>query len=146
MPRAKNDSLRYTIEAFLGISETELTMAKILLVDDNETLRARAARFLAVEGFTVVEAESADQAMELFTAEQPDVILMDVSLAGKSGIVVLREMRAADPAAKAIMITAQGQESLVLEAVRAGAKDYVVKPLEKDRLISVVRKLLGVTG
>lgn len=121
-------------------------MAKILLVDDNETLRARAARFLAVEGFTVVEAENADQAMDLFKAEQPDVILMDVSLPGKSGIAVLREMRAADPSAKAIMITAQGQESLVLEAVRAGAKDYVVKPLEKDRLISVVRKLLGVTG
>ena len=93
-----------------------------------------------------MEAENGDQAMELFKAEQPDLVLVDVSLQGRSGIAVLREIRAADPSVKAVMITAQGQESLVLEALRAGAKDYVVKPLEKDRLLSVVRKLLGLAG
>jgi len=121
-------------------------MAKILVVDDNESLRARAARFLSVEGFTVLEAETADQAMEFFRAEKPDLVLMDTSIQGRDCILLLREMRAADSAVKAVMISAQGQESKVLEAIRAGAKDYVVKPLDKDRLLAVVRKLLGLAG
>jgi two-component system chemotaxis response regulator CheY len=121
-------------------------MAKILVVDDNETLRARAARFLTVEGFTVVEAENAERAVELFRSEKPDAVLMDIAMQGRDSIAILREMRAADPAAKVIMVSALGQESKILDAVRAGAKDYIVKPFEKDRLVGVVRKLLGLTG
>lgn len=121
-------------------------MAKILLVDDTETSRARAARILSVEGFTVVEAENGVRAVELFQTERPDLVLLDISMPEKDGVTALREIRAADPSAKVIMLSAPGQEPAVLEAIRAGAKDYIVKPVEKDRLLTAVRKLLGLAS
>jgi two-component system chemotaxis response regulator CheY len=119
-------------------------MAKVLLADDGELIRVKAARMLAVEGFTVVEAENGSQAVTLFQTEKPDIVLLDISMPQKNSLTVLREIRTADPEAKVVMMSAPGQEPAVLEAIRAGAKDYIIKPFEKDRLLNTIRKLLGI--
>ena len=118
-------------------------MPKILIADDGEFLRVRTARMLAVEGFTVLEAENGVKAVELFQAEKPDVVLLDLTMPEKDGLAALKEMVAARPGAKVIMLASQGQETMVLEAIRAGAKDYIVKPFERDRVVGAIRKILG---
>ena len=118
-------------------------MPKILIVDDSEFLRVRAGRLLAVEGFTVVEADDGGKAVELFQTEKPDIVLMDISMPEKDGLTALKEILALKPDAKVVMLSSLGQESLVLQAIRVGAKDYIVKPVEKDRMLAVVHKFLG---
>jgi two-component system chemotaxis response regulator CheY len=118
-------------------------MPKILVVDDAEFLRVRTARLLAVEGFVVVEADNGSKAVELFQSEKPDITLLDISMPEKDGLAALKEILAAKPDAKVVMLSSQGQETLVLQAIRAGAKDYIVKPVEKDRVLAVIHKILG---
>jgi two-component system chemotaxis response regulator CheY len=120
-------------------------MPKILIADDGESLRVRASRMLSVEGFAVLEADNGTKAVELFKAEKPDVVLLDISMPGKDGLATLKEIRDADPGAKVIILSTPGQETKVLEAIRAGARDYVVKPFERDRIIGAIRKILGLT-
>jgi two-component system, chemotaxis family, chemotaxis protein CheY len=120
-------------------------MPKILVVDDAEFLRVRTARLLAVEGFAVVEADNGTKAVELFQSEKPDITLLDISMPEKDGLAALKEILAAQSDAKVVMLSSQGQETLVLQAIRAGAKDYIVKPVEKDRVLGVIHKILGIT-
>lgn len=119
-------------------------MPKILIADDTEFLRVQTARLLAVEGFSVVEADNGAKAIELFQTEKPDIVLMDISMPEKDGLVALKEILAAKPDAKVVMLSSLGEESLVLQAMRAGAKDYVVKPVEKERILGVIYKILGI--
>ncbi len=119
-------------------------MPKILIADDAEFLRVRTARTLAVEGFSVVEADNGAKAVELFQAEKPDVVLLDLSMPEKDGLAALKEILALKPEAKVVMLCSMGQEALVLQAIRAGAKDYIVKPVEKERILAVVQKTLGI--
>jgi two-component system chemotaxis response regulator CheY len=120
-------------------------MPKILVVDDAEFLRVRTARLLAVEGFAVVEADNGTKAVELFRSEKPDITLLDISMPEKDGLTALKEILADQSDAKVVMLSSQGQETLVLQAIRAGAKDYIVKPVEKDRVLGVIHKILGIT-
>ena len=120
-------------------------MPKILIADDAEFLRVRTSRLLAVEGFSVVEADTGGKAVELFQTEKPDIVLMDISMPEKDGLVALKEILAAKPDAKVVMLSSPGQETLVLQAIRAGAKDYIVKPVEKERLLGAIHKILGIT-
>jgi two-component system chemotaxis response regulator CheY len=82
-------------------------------------------------------------AVELFQTEKPDVVLMDISMPEKDGLTALKEILTLKRDAKVVMLCSLGQESLVLQAIRAGAKDYIVKPMEKDRVLEVVSKILG---
>jgi len=120
-------------------------MPKILIADDGEFLRVRTARMLAVEGFAVVEADNGAKAVELFQAEKPDLTLMDLAMPEKDGLTALKEILALKPDAKVVMLSSLGQETLVLQAIRAGAKDYVIKPFEKERILSLLHKILGIT-
>ena len=120
-------------------------MPKILIADDGEFLRVRTARMLSVEGFSILEADNGIKAIELYRTEKPDLVLLDISMPEKDGLTTLKEIRGADPQAKVIMLSSPGEESKVLEAIRAGAKDYVVKPFERDRIIAAIRKILGIT-
>ena len=119
-------------------------MPKILIAEDAEFLRVQAARTLAVEGFTVLEADNGVKAVEIFQAEKPDVVLLDISMPEKDGLVALKEILAIRPDAKVVMLCSPGQEPLVLQAMRAGAKDYIVKPVEKERIIGVIHKIMGI--
>ena len=118
-------------------------MAKILVVDDAEFLRLRISKILTEGGHEVLEAENGVQAINKYQSEAPDIILMDITMPEMDGLTALKEIRSQDPKAKIVMLTALGQESIVLEAIKSGAKDFVVKPFERDRVMSAINKLLN---
>jgi two-component system chemotaxis response regulator CheY len=118
-------------------------MPKILIADDGEFLRVRTARMLAVEGFGILEAENGTKAVEMFKTEKPDAVLLDLAMPEKDGLTALKEILAQNPNAKVIMLASPGQETMVLEAIRTGAKDYMIKPFERERAVGAIRKVLG---
>lgn len=118
-------------------------MAKILVVDDAEFLRVRISKMLSSEGHEIIEAENGLKAVETYKSARPDLVLMDITMPEMDGLAALREIRSYDSAAKVVMLTALGQESVVLEAIKAGARDFVVKPFEKERVLGAVAKLIG---
>jgi two-component system, chemotaxis family, chemotaxis protein CheY len=118
-------------------------MPKILIVDDAEFLRLRISKMLIGDGFEVFEAENGLKAIEAYQANLPDLVLMDVTMPDMDGLTALKHIRKLDTKAKVIMLTALGQESVVLEAIKSGARDFVVKPFERDRVMNAIRKILG---
>lgn len=118
-------------------------MAKILVVDDAEFLRVRISKMLVGDGYEVIEAENGLLALNAYKAQKPDVVLMDITMPEMDGLTALREILAVDSSAKVIMLTALGQESVVLEAIKSGAKDFIVKPFERDRVVGALQKLVG---
>lgn len=118
-------------------------MAKILIVDDAEFLRMRISKMLVGDGYEVVEAENGAMAVESYKANKPDLVLMDITMPEMDGLTALRHIKAYDQKAKVVMLTALGQESVVLEAIKSGARDFVVKPFERDRVLSAIQKLLA---
>lgn len=117
-------------------------MAKILVVDDAEFLRVRISKMLNSEGHEVIEADNGLNAVNTYKASKPDVVLMDITMPEMDGLSALKEIRAFDTDARVVMLTALGQESVVLEAIKSGAKDFVVKPFETDRVLGALNKLL----
>jgi two-component system chemotaxis response regulator CheY len=118
-------------------------MAKVLIVDDAEFLRVRLTKILNTEGYEVFQAENGVKAVAAYQESHPDVVLMDVTMPEMDGLTALKEIIQLDPKAKVVMLTALGQESVVLEAVKSGAKDFVVKPFEQDRVMNAITKLLS---
>jgi len=118
-------------------------MARILIVDDAEFLRMRISKMLVAEGYEVMEAENGVQAVEKYKTEKPDAVLMDITMPEMDGLTALKQIKASDAKAKIVMLTALGQESVVLEAIKSGARDFVVKPFERERVMSAITKLLA---
>lgn len=118
-------------------------MTKILVVDDAEFLRVRISKMLVGDGYEVIEAENGQLAVNAYKAQKPDVVLMDITMPEMDGLTALREILAVDSGAKVIMLTALGQESVVLEAIKSGAKDFIVKPFERERVVGALQKLVG---
>jgi two-component system, chemotaxis family, chemotaxis protein CheY len=118
-------------------------MPKILIVDDAEFLRLRISKMLTGDGYQVIEAENGLKAIEAYQSQRPDLVLMDITMPEMDGLTALKQIRAFDSKAKVIMLTALGQESVVLEAIKSGARDFVVKPFERDRVIGAIQKLLA---
>jgi two-component system chemotaxis response regulator CheY len=118
-------------------------MHKILIVDDAQFMRVRISKLLTGHGYQVIEAENGQQAVQVYHAIRPDAVLMDITMPEKDGLEALGEIRRFDPKAKVIMLTALGQESMVVQAVQAGARDYVVKPFDPDRIMTALQKVLG---
>lgn len=117
-------------------------MAKILVVDDAEFLRVRISKMLQGDGHEIAEAENGARAVAVYKQEKPDLVLMDITMPEMDGLTALKEIRGYDPKAKVVMLTALGQESVVLEAIKSGARDFVVKPFERDRVMNAITKLL----
>lgn len=116
---------------------------RVLLADDAAFMRAWLREILEPEGLLVVaEAESGADATRAFAAHRPDLVLLDVSMPPTSGLEALRAIRTLDPSARVVMRSARGQEAAVMEALRAGALDYVVKPLHPATVLSTVRAAL----
>ncbi|HZR99593.1 MAG TPA: response regulator, partial [Chloroflexota bacterium] len=111
-------------------------MATILIADDAAFMRMRCGRMLADNGYTVLEAENGRDAVEKYQAHRPDAVLMDITMPELDGLGALKAIRALDPGAKVAMVTALGQQQVVLEAVQAGAKDFVVKPFQPERVLA----------
>ena len=119
-------------------------MARILVADDAAFMRMMIKNILTQNGHEVVgEAENGAEAVERYVELKPDVTTMDITMPEKDGIAALKEILAADPAAKVVMCSALGQEAKVIESIRSGAKDFVVKPFQQDRVLSAVTKALG---
>lgn len=118
-------------------------MAKILVVDDAAFMRLRATKLLAEAGHTVFEAENGHQAVEAYARERPDAVLMDITMPEMDGLEALDAIRLADPAAKVVMLTAMGQQSIVMDAIKRGARDFIVKPFAPDRVLAAVVKLIA---
>lgn len=118
-------------------------MAKILLVDDAAFMRMRCAKLLVENGYEVGEAENGQEAVNKYASFQPDMVLMDITMPVMDGIAATREIKGIDPNAKVIMVSALGQQTMVIEAIKAGAKDFVVKPFEPDKILATVKKFVG---
>ncbi len=117
-------------------------MARILVVDDAQFMRMRISRLLMAEGHQILEADDGSNAIAVYKSSRPDIVLMDVTMPKMDGLSALRHIREYDPQAKVVMLTALGLESVVLEAVKAGAKDFIVKPFELPRVLSTINKLM----
>jgi two-component system chemotaxis response regulator CheY len=118
-------------------------MPKILVVDDAAFMRLRAVKLLVEAGYVVVEAENGRVAVETYAREKPDAVLMDITMPEMDGLEALAEIRKIDPAARVAMLTAMGQQSIVMDAIKRGARDFVVKPFAPDRVLGAVSKLLS---
>lgn len=117
-------------------------MTKVLVVDDAQFMRLRCRKALAEKGYEVAEAQNGKEAVAQYQAESPDAVLMDITMPEMDGLAALKAIREIDPQAKVAMLTALGQQGVVIEAIKAGAKDFVVKPFDRDRVLSAVEKML----
>jgi two-component system chemotaxis response regulator CheY len=118
-------------------------MAKVLIVDDAEFLRLRLTKMLDAGGYEVFQAENGLKAVATYKEIHPDVVLMDITMPEMDGLTALKEIVGFDSKARVVMLTALGQESVVLEAVKSGARDFVVKPFEHERIMNAITKLLA---
>ncbi|QAT40557.1 response regulator [Clostridium sp. JN-9] len=119
-------------------------MAKVLIVDDAAFMRMMIKDILEKNGYEVVgEANNGIKAVELFKKENPDVVTMDITMPDMDGIEAVKAIRQIDPSAKIIMCSAMGQQSMVMDAIKAGAKDFIVKPFQADRVLEAIKKVVG---
>jgi two-component system chemotaxis response regulator CheY len=119
-------------------------MARVLVVDDAAFMRKMVSDALASGGHEVVgEAGDGAEAVVRYQELRPEVTTLDITMLGKDGLEALREIIALDPEARVVMCSALGQESKVLESIKLGAKDFVVKPFQTDRVLGAVEKALA---
>jgi two-component system chemotaxis response regulator CheY len=119
-------------------------MARVLVVDDAAFMRKMVSDALSGGGHEIVgEAGNGQEAVQRYAELRPDVMTLDITMPEKDGISALKEIIASDPGAKVVMCSALGQESKVLESIRLGAKDFVVKPFQAERVLSAIDKALA---
>ena len=116
----------------------------VLIVDDALFMRMMIRDILSKDGFDVVgEAENGVEAVERFKEMRPDLVTMDIVMPEMDGIEAVKQIMKIDPDAKILMCSAMGQQALVVEAIQAGAKDFVVKPFQPSRVLEAVQRVLG---
>ncbi len=116
----------------------------VLVCDDAIFMRTMISDILSQAGYQVIgEAETGVQAVEKFRELQPDLVTMDIVMPEMGGIDAVREIVKKDPEARILMCSAMGQQALVVEAIQAGAKDFVVKPFQPSRVLEAVQRVLG---
>lgn len=117
---------------------------RILVVDDAAFMRMMIKEVLTKNGFDVCgEAENGAKALERYKELDPDLVIMDITMPEVNGIDALKNIKAFNPASKVIMCSAMGQQAMVIEAIQSGAKDFIVKPFQADRVVEAVKKVLG---
>ena len=120
-------------------------MAKnILICDDAAFMRMMIKDILTKNGYNVVgEAENGLKAVEKYTETKPDLVLMDITMPEMDGIQALKKIKELDSGATVIMCSAMGQQAMVIEAIQSGAKDFIVKPFQAERVLEAVKKVVG---
>jgi len=123
----------------------ELLMAvRVVIADDAAFMRMVLKNLMIKNGFEVVaEVENGEQAIAAYRVHRPDLMTMDINMPEMDGFQALKEIISEDPTAKIIMCSAVGHEAMVAAAIKAGAKDFVVKPFEAERVIDKIRKQTG---
>ena len=117
---------------------------RILIVDDAAFMRMMIKDILSKNGYEVVgEAENGLVALEKYNELKPDLVTMDITMPEMDGIEALKKIKQSDPSAVVVMCSAMGQQAMVVEAIQAGAKDFIVKPFQADRVLEAVSKALS---
>jgi two-component system, chemotaxis family, chemotaxis protein CheY len=117
-------------------------MATFLVADDAAFMRMRCVKLLKEGGHETVEVENGKQAVEAYQRLKPDAVLLDITMPEMDGLEALRQILAGDPKARVAMVTAVGQQSVVIDALKIGACDFVVKPFQPTRFLQAVHRLL----
>ena len=116
----------------------------IMICDDAAFMRMMIKDILTKNGYTVIgEAENGLRAVEKYNELNPDLVLMDITMPEMDGIQALKKIKEMDPSATVIMCSAMGQQAMVIESIQSGAKDFIVKPFQADRVIEAVKKAVG---
>lgn len=115
----------------------------VLIVDDAAFMRLRLKKLLTQQGYDVEEAANGREAVEKYQAIRPDCVLMDITMPEMSGLDALKAIKDVDSAAKVIMVSALGQQAMVIQAIQNGAKDFIVKPYEPERVLASLSKVLS---
>jgi len=119
-------------------------MPRILITDDAAFMRMMLKDILAKAGYEIVgEAVNGNEAIEKYNQFKPDLVTMDITMPVCDGISALKQIMASDPAAKVVMCSAMGQQAMVIESIQSGAKDFIVKPFQPQRVVEAVKKLIG---
>lgn len=117
---------------------------KILIVDDAAFMRMMIKDILTKNGYEIVgEAQDGREAVEKYKELEPDLVTMDITMPEMDGITALKEIKQIDPDAVVIMCSAMGQQAMVIDAIQAGAKDFIVKPFQADRVLEAIQKALN---
>lgn len=117
--------------------------AKILVAEDSARMRSILKDLLLRNGYEIVgEAENGEEAVRFFNELRPDIVIMDLAMPGMSGIEAMKAIRMDDPKARVVMASSLGQQHLVIEALRAGAVDFFIKPLQAEAVIEALRNAL----
>ena len=119
-------------------------MKRVMVCADAAFMRMMIKDILVKNGYEIAaEAENGLKAVEQYPEAKPDLVLMDITMPEVDGIEAVRRIKALDPNANVIMCSAMGQQAMVIEAIQAGAKDFIVKPFQADRVLEAVRKVIG---
>jgi two-component system chemotaxis response regulator CheY len=119
-------------------------VASVLIVDDAAFMRMLLKDILSKNGYQILgEAPNGFKAIEMYKIEKPDIVTMDITMPEMDGIQALKEIKAFDPTAKIIMCSAMGQQTMVMEAIKAGARDFIVKPFQAERVLEAIKKVLS---
>ena len=120
-------------------------MAKsILICDDAAFMRMMIKDILLKNGYDIAgEAENGMKAVEKYKEVKPDLVMMDITMPEMDGIQALKKIKEVDPGAVVVMCSAMGQQAMVIESIQSGAKDFIVKPFDKDRVLEAVKKVIG---
>ena len=119
-------------------------MAKIMICDDAAFMRMMIKDILTKNGYEIAaEAENGAVAVEKYADAKPDLVLMDITMPDMDGIQALKKIKEIDPNANIIMCSAMGQQAMVIEAIQSGAKDFIVKPFQAERVLEAVKKVVG---
>jgi two-component system chemotaxis response regulator CheY len=117
---------------------------RVLIVDDAAFMRMMIRDILLKNGYQVVgEAENGLKAINLFHELRPDLVTMDITMPEMDGITAVKEIKKIDPAARVIMCSAMGQQMMVMEAIQSGARDFIVKPFQQERVLQALEKALA---
>lgn len=121
------------------------TMAKrVLVCDDAAFMRMMIKDILTKNGYEVAgEAENGAIAVNKYAETKPDLVMLDITMPEMDGIQALKKIKEQDPGAVAIMCSAMGQQAMVIESIQSGAKDFIVKPFQADRVIEAIKKVIG---
>jgi two-component system chemotaxis response regulator CheY len=114
----------------------------VLVVDDAAFMRMMLRDILSKEGYVVREAVNGAAAVRTFAEDRPDVVTLDITMPEMGGLEALRQIRATDPAARVIIVSAMGQQQIMRDALDAGAQDFIVKPFQPAKVLEAVRKSL----
>ena len=119
-------------------------MASVLIVDDAAFMRMMLKDILTKGGYGIAgEAGDGNEAVAKYAELKPDLVTLDITMPNKDGLQALKEIKESDPNAVCVMCSAMGQQAMVIDAIQAGAKDFIVKPFQPERVLESIRKVIG---